>query len=99
MRPVKQKTQAFAAFLGVSGFLRDVVGGCCIRTTSLAGSTVRCDAKLPRLLPKALRFSSNRTPVEIPTAHAKEPRRFRCGSPEYADFPEASGCRRCPNRP
>jgi hypothetical protein len=36
MQAEKQKTQAPAAFLGVSGRLRDVVGGCCIRTTIFA---------------------------------------------------------------
>jgi hypothetical protein len=36
MQPVKQKTQAPAAFLGVWGLLRDVVGGCCFRTTIFA---------------------------------------------------------------
>jgi hypothetical protein len=41
MQPVKQKTQAFAAFLGVWGFLRDVVGGCCIHNTILACSAMR----------------------------------------------------------
>jgi hypothetical protein len=41
MRPVKQKTQAAADFLGVLGFLGDVVGGCCIHNTFLARSVMR----------------------------------------------------------
>jgi hypothetical protein len=34
---VKQKRQASAAFLGVTAFLPQVVGRCCIRTTILPG--------------------------------------------------------------
>jgi hypothetical protein len=33
-RRVKQKRQASADFLGVLGILRNVVAGCCIRTTN-----------------------------------------------------------------
>jgi hypothetical protein len=33
----KQKRQSFADFLGVLAILRDVVRGCCIRTTILTG--------------------------------------------------------------
>jgi hypothetical protein len=35
----KQKGQASADFLGVLAFSRNVVGGCCIPTTTLAGSS------------------------------------------------------------
>jgi hypothetical protein len=41
MQAVKQKTQAFAAFLGVCGLLRDVIGGCCIHNTILACPAMR----------------------------------------------------------
>src|SRR4029453_15140803 len=44
IRAVKQKTQATAAFLGVLRFLRDVVGGCCFRTTILDDLRVRPSA-------------------------------------------------------
>src|ERR1700737_1063404 len=48
---VKQKTQASAAFLGVCGILRKVVGVCCIPTTNLPdcdGPCARQHAKTGR---------------------------------------------------
>jgi hypothetical protein len=68
MQPVKQKTQAPAAFLGVWGLLRDVVGGCCFRTTIFAGSAMHNRQVVPektRLQPPA---RPNRRLVEIPAA-------------------------------
>jgi hypothetical protein len=37
---VKQKRQAFAAFLGVMTVPQDVIGGCCFPTTNFAASFV-----------------------------------------------------------
>jgi hypothetical protein len=48
MHSVKKKIQASAAFLGVSGFSRNVVGGCCFHNTTLAGSAVGDGAYLPQ---------------------------------------------------
>jgi hypothetical protein len=39
MQPVKEKNQASAAFLGVSGLSGNVVDGCCNHTTILTGPT------------------------------------------------------------
>jgi hypothetical protein len=57
---VKQKTQAFAAFLGVYGIPRKVVGVCCIPTTILSargGPYARQQAKNTRREAVANQFS------------------------------------------
>jgi hypothetical protein len=71
MQPEKEKKQAFAAFLGVSRFSRDVVGKCCIHTTILTGSVMRSrcvTAESPRSRALA---PPNRASVKIPAAKRK----------------------------
>jgi hypothetical protein len=86
MRPEKQKTQATADFLGVSGFSRDVVGGCCIHNTILACSGMRGAAAAAKKGVPQAPVLPNRMPVEVPGPEkAKEPQRCRRSSSHHVD--------------
>jgi hypothetical protein len=75
---VKQKTQAFAAFLGVCGIPRKVVGACCIPTTFYPVSTgayARQQAKNTRRDAVANQFSP--TPAMAATEDREPKKRPR----------------------
>ena len=104
MRPVKQKTQATAAFLGVWGFLRDVVGGCCIRTTILTrleglSGVDNCRGTPRAATAKRLESNSRRITRQQQSERAAAfPLRLFAKRSRLLTR-RASGCRRrCPNR-
>jgi hypothetical protein len=67
---VKQKAQASAAFLGVSGFSRHLVNECCIGNTFLTDLTALEGNPQGEFLPLSATNSPNQNSVEVPTKRA-----------------------------
>src|SRR3954447_18071630 len=84
MQTVKQKTRAFADFLGVMTILRKVVSLCCFSITLFSLQSAQRGPGYyvgPRCVARALRIRLSRKPAADgePCGDAKRPQRLRCG--------------------